>query len=634
MAVEIGYTYGNVGDRKSGKSRYGAVAPKTRSLLDRATELANQSLLSGKRIGRIEVFSGGQPAGQKVLGTKVRKAIVPGVGGGFGSPRHDFGGAADVHVYDQNGNRVDYSTTAGKNIFNALARSAAQVGATGIGFGTGYMGNATIHIGFGGQATWGGMPSDMKRAVQFGWDNRLPDAISWNPRDEAAAQISRLGYVDAQGKPDVAAFQRAVGAPVDGVLGPVTMTHAWTASVDATGKQVVSLAKAISPGTNDPLPSYADAKTAREAALAGTIVGNNPSVNIAVSELTGQPRTSSLFGGNPFDIAKAPSPGLIGRRPDFDSVVGPANAPVQMAEALRRPAVDTTGINLYRPNTSPRPVAAQPMAASSPSRAPGAVLQRAVADAAARRASSPARGAQAASGLQSYAPKAALKTATLAAAARHAASPSRGAQAASGLQGFKTAPTATVTPRPQAPSAQYKPSPAQAARAASSLGVTPSPAMGARGASELQGYTPSIGSVSLDDSVLAASMTPTNVPLTGTVPAVAPMPVPAQMPQVLPPLPPALTVTKPTVFNPYAAPVPMGGVHALAQRQNLSNIKTGTAPVSGINYATGTTKGGDNVLTYTNSKGKTITTPASGGSRRGHLKKITRISRSTGGTVF
>lgn len=258
MAVKITYTY-EPGARSSGKYRYGAIAPKTRTVIERAADAVNQAS-SGTKIGEVRVYSGGQPTGKKRKGSKIRTPFVDKFGGGYGSTRHDLGGAADVHLYDANGKRIDYSTAAGKRVFDDFAGAAAQAGATGIGFGSDYMGTGTIHVGFGNMATWGGMPSSMRNAVVEGWQSQGPDAVTWNTEDVARAQIGRLGYVDANGNPDIAAFQAANGLLIDGVLGPRTQSYAYLADVDAAGKKAVSLAQMEAPGS---LPAYGSAQQQR-----------------------------------------------------------------------------------------------------------------------------------------------------------------------------------------------------------------------------------------------------------------------------------------------------------------------------------------------------------------------------------
>lgn len=71
-----------------------------------------------------------------------------------GSTRHDTGGAADIQLV-KDGRVISFADPAGQQIFANFAKSAAAMGATGIGAATNYMGPQTMHVGFGAPATWG-----------------------------------------------------------------------------------------------------------------------------------------------------------------------------------------------------------------------------------------------------------------------------------------------------------------------------------------------------------------------------------------------------------------------------------------------------------------------------------------------
>jgi hypothetical protein len=246
MTVEIIYTY-KLGRRSPNQNRYAAVHPKVMELIRRGADLANETLDLDRRIAKVAINSGGQPAGLPVKGQGKRLPVITQFGGGEGAPRHDYGAAGDVWLYDGNGERLRYSTEIGKAAFNAFARGVARSGGTGIGFG--YMGDGTIHVGFGHEDAWyqtgkieKRMPSSMLEEIQTGRSERTLDAIVWNTNDEMTAQIVRLGFVDRDGLPDVKAFQRSVDLDEYGELDEKTLTHIYFANRDVAGQPAPSLA--------------------------------------------------------------------------------------------------------------------------------------------------------------------------------------------------------------------------------------------------------------------------------------------------------------------------------------------------------------------------------------------------------
>jgi hypothetical protein len=75
-----------------------------------------------------------------------------------GSTRHDHGKAADVKAYTlQDGQKryLDFSKSKDRDLWSDIVRLAVAGGATGIGAGSDYMGNQTVHIGYGNKGTWG-----------------------------------------------------------------------------------------------------------------------------------------------------------------------------------------------------------------------------------------------------------------------------------------------------------------------------------------------------------------------------------------------------------------------------------------------------------------------------------------------
>jgi hypothetical protein len=117
----------------------------------------------------VRVTSGGQP------GSTGRR---------IGSTRHDGGRAADLELI-VDGRPLTFSDQDGSKI-EAFITAAAANGATGIGAGERYMGNKTLHVGFGtspqdhSKLVWGAegksvnAPGWLRRAAQQGWNTPLP----------------------------------------------------------------------------------------------------------------------------------------------------------------------------------------------------------------------------------------------------------------------------------------------------------------------------------------------------------------------------------------------------------------------------------------------------------------------------
>lgn len=89
---------------------------------------------------RFAVHSGGQSATSN---------------GTAGGPRHNDGNAADGDFYIGD-RKLDWSKPEDLKIFEAIVEELAANGVTGIGGDKDYMGTGRLHIGFGGDATWGG----------------------------------------------------------------------------------------------------------------------------------------------------------------------------------------------------------------------------------------------------------------------------------------------------------------------------------------------------------------------------------------------------------------------------------------------------------------------------------------------
>jgi hypothetical protein len=149
----------------AGKTRDMRITPELEDLLARAAAVAG--------IEVVRVVSGGQPGsgGQRT-----------------GSTRHDGGRAADVELL-VGGEALTFTDQQCGSVIETFIRTAAALGATGIGAGVHYMNDHTIHVGFGTSPTdrstivWGegghikNAPNWLQQAAQQGWNNPLPPPL-------------------------------------------------------------------------------------------------------------------------------------------------------------------------------------------------------------------------------------------------------------------------------------------------------------------------------------------------------------------------------------------------------------------------------------------------------------------------
>jgi hypothetical protein len=115
----------------------------------------------------IRITSGGQDT----LGEGTRRT---------GSTRHDRGRAADLQLVI-NGTTPTFTDQSAPPVILAFVTAAVAAGANGIGAGVGYMGNRTMHVGFGtsvsdrSKLTWGAggrsvnAPQWLRDAAEAGW---------------------------------------------------------------------------------------------------------------------------------------------------------------------------------------------------------------------------------------------------------------------------------------------------------------------------------------------------------------------------------------------------------------------------------------------------------------------------------
>jgi hypothetical protein len=135
------------------------ITAELKQLLDTAARAAG--------VDTIRITSGGQDA----LGEGTRRT---------GSTRHDRGRAADLQCV-VNGTTLTFTDQSADPVISAFVTAAAAAGAIGIGAGVGYMGNRTIHVGFGTSVsdhtrlTWGAggrsvnAPEWLRDAAEAGW---------------------------------------------------------------------------------------------------------------------------------------------------------------------------------------------------------------------------------------------------------------------------------------------------------------------------------------------------------------------------------------------------------------------------------------------------------------------------------
>jgi hypothetical protein len=170
----------------SGAIRNKPISAELKQVLDTAARAAG--------VDTIRVISGGQDA----LGEGTRRT---------GSTRHDRGRAADLQCI-VNGTTLTFTDQSAHPVILAFVTAAAAAGATGIGAGVGYMGNRTIHVGFGtsvsdhSKLTWGAggrsanAPRWLRDASEAGWAAPAPVLAGAAPKVEAPGRyvvIARSG---------------------------------------------------------------------------------------------------------------------------------------------------------------------------------------------------------------------------------------------------------------------------------------------------------------------------------------------------------------------------------------------------------------------------------------------------------
>lgn len=103
-----------------------------------------------------------------------------------GSVRHDEGNAADLQL-ERNGHVLSFENPQERPVVASFVSAASALGATGIGAGVDYMGEHTLHVGFGSKATWG---AGGKSANAPEWLKKAVAGASLKPAPKPAAASS------------------------------------------------------------------------------------------------------------------------------------------------------------------------------------------------------------------------------------------------------------------------------------------------------------------------------------------------------------------------------------------------------------------------------------------------------------
>jgi hypothetical protein len=150
-----------------------------------------------------------------------------------GSTRHDDGNAGDLQL-EKSGRVLSFETD--RAIFVTFVTACFRLGATGIGAGIGYMGQHTIHVGFGTKLVWGagGLSANAPawlRAAMAAANGAAPSAPRTLRRgmsgDDVKELQRRVGVKDdgdfgERTEIAVKAAQSAHGLKPDGVIGKDT----------------------------------------------------------------------------------------------------------------------------------------------------------------------------------------------------------------------------------------------------------------------------------------------------------------------------------------------------------------------------------------------------------------------------
>lgn len=166
-----------------GKIRSLPISARLRRILLAAGELAGVDTIRVTSGGQMPLATALAKGAKKISGSRWR--LPNGKIVRIGSTRHDDGGAADLRL-ELNGAQQKFTTSSGQKLFADFAEKCAALGCSGLGAGVPYMGNRTIHVGFGTKAVWSKKPHPVPcwlvNAVSRGWNNPINlNAISPAP---------------------------------------------------------------------------------------------------------------------------------------------------------------------------------------------------------------------------------------------------------------------------------------------------------------------------------------------------------------------------------------------------------------------------------------------------------------------
>jgi len=241
-------------------------AIRNKPILDELKQVL-QTAAQAAGVDAIRINSGGQDA----LGEGTRRT---------GSTRHDRGRAADLQCV-LGEKTLTFTDESADPVIISFVTAAAAAGATGIGAGVAYMGNRTIHVGFGTSVddhtrlTWGAggksvnAPQWLRDATQAGWAGAMPVPHAAAPeivRPGRYVVIARNG-LKLRGGPGTS-FDSERTLPVGTELNVVAVSNvdpAWV-RVDLEGDGLLDgyvfaafLAPAGADGENENAPEPGDA---------------------------------------------------------------------------------------------------------------------------------------------------------------------------------------------------------------------------------------------------------------------------------------------------------------------------------------------------------------------------------------
>jgi len=183
-----------------------------------------------------EVFSGGQDA------TGPNRV---------GSHRHDHGGAGDIRFY-KDGRALSWANPNDLSTFQDIVKQGKAAGITGFGAGPGYMGEGTMHVGFGSPGVWGA-------------GGKGANAPEWL---RAAYNGAAAGSVPAATVPDVADGPKGqevyapTATPVDSTMVASTGGPSGSVAVDQYNSLGDPNKKSPMQGLFSALAEYPDARPA------------------------------------------------------------------------------------------------------------------------------------------------------------------------------------------------------------------------------------------------------------------------------------------------------------------------------------------------------------------------------------